>query len=240
MRTIQGVPIRCHSASLTTLLGFQDIQTLVQRIQLNFIASVANLDPNALPRKLQCARSASSTAQGITRQYHQVLSNLNLPGLSSLLFKPPKCSSWKAFIKKHLGLTSYLTFLTECNGCYASQCAFKPHHPAPHWKVTIGDPKLTHLNNFRVRLLVGCDGLEADAAHFRSRTTNAQAGDCSCKLCNQGVPEDAAHFVSICPVLEEERVKLYSEAPPTVCSQIPVSSEYRHPQICASRMTIFT
>ena len=88
-----------------------------------------------------------------------------------------------------------------------------PPSPPPHWKVTIGDPKLTHMNNFRIRLLVGCDGLEADAASFRSRTTNAQPGDLPCKLCNQGVPEDAAHFVSTCPVLDEEWVKLYSEAP---------------------------
>ena len=29
LRTIQGLPIRCHSTSLTTLLGVQDIQTLV-------------------------------------------------------------------------------------------------------------------------------------------------------------------------------------------------------------------
>ena len=109
----------------------------------------------------------------------------------------------------------------ECNDCYASQCAFKPRCPAPHWKVTIGDPKLTRLNNFRIRLLVGCDGLEADAARFRSRTTTAQPGDPSCKLCNRGVPEDAAHFVSACPALDEERVKLYSDAPPSVRSQIP-------------------
>ena len=68
-----GLESRCHSASLTTLLGVQDIQTLVQQRQLNLIASVANLDPDAL-----------------------------------------------------------LTFLEECNDCYASQCAFKPHHPAPH------------------------------------------------------------------------------------------------------------
>ena len=184
MRTIQGLPIRCHSASLTTLLGVQDIQTLIQQRQLNFIVSVANLDPDALPRMLLCARSASSTAKGITRHYQQILSDFNLPGLSSLLSEPPKGSPWKAFIKKHLGLTSYLTFLEECNDCYASQCAFKPHCPAPHWKVTIGDPKLTRLNNFRIRLLVGCDGLEADASRFRSRTTTAQPGDPSCKLCN--------------------------------------------------------
>ena len=174
------------------------------------------------------ARSTSSTAKSITRQYHQVLSNLKLPGLSSLLYslnQPPKFSSWKAFIKKHLGLISYLTFLEESNDCYASQCAFKPHHPAPHWKVTIGHTKLTRVNN---RFLVRCDGPEADAARFRSRTTNAQPGDPSCKLCNQGVPEDATHFVFTCPVLSEERVKLYTEAPPTVCSQIPDLRAHSH------------
>ena len=64
-----------------------------------------------------------------------------------------------------------------------------------HW----GPYKLTRLNNFRIRLLVGCDRLEADAACFCSRTTNAQSGDPSCKLYNQGVPEDAAHFVSYMP-----------------------------------------
>ena len=44
LRTMQGLPIRCHTASLTTLLGVQDIQTLVQQRQLNFIVSVANLE----------------------------------------------------------------------------------------------------------------------------------------------------------------------------------------------------
>ena len=102
-------------------------------------------------------------------------------------------------------------------------------------KVTIGDPKLTRLNNFRIHLLVGCDELEADAACFRSRTTNAQPGDPSCKLCNQGVPEDAAHFVSTCLVLSEERMKLYSEAPPTVHSQI--SDPRVHPQEFLEVMT---
>ena len=103
MRTIQGLPIRCHSASLTTLLGVQDIQTLIQQRQLNFIVSVANLDPDALPRMLLCARSTSSTAKGITRHYQQVLSDFNLPGLSSLLSEPPKGSPWKALLKSTWG-----------------------------------------------------------------------------------------------------------------------------------------
>ena len=99
-----------------------------------------------------------------------------------------------------------------------------------HWGL-----KLTRLINFRICLLVGCNGLEADAAHFRSRTTNAQPGDPSCKLCNQSVPEDAANFMSTCPVLDEERVKLYSEPPPTVHSQIP--DPRAHPQDFLEVMT---
>ena len=59
--------------------------------------------------------------------------------------------------------------------------------------------------------------------------------DPSCKLYNQGIPEDAAHFVSTCPVLEEERVKLYPEAPPTVHSKIP--DPRAHPQDFLEVMT---
>ena len=217
LRTVQGLPIRCHSASLTTLLGVQDIQTLVQQRQLNFMVSAANLDPDSYP-----GSSCIDLSAQLPRVSHANIIKFSLTSIFQAFLlhslNPSKCSSWKAFIKKHLGLTSYLTILEECNNCYASQCAFKLHHPAPHWKV---DPKLTHLNNFRICLLVGCDGPEADAVHFLSRTTNAQPGDPSCKLCNQGVPEDAAHFVFTCPVLDEERVKLYSEAHPLYVPESP-------------------
>ena len=101
----------------------------------------ANLDPDALPRKILSARSTSTTAKGITRQY-QVLTNLNLPGLSFLLSEPQKCSPWKAFIKKHLGFTLYLTFLEECDDCYVNQCAFKPLHTAPIGRSPLGIPSL--------------------------------------------------------------------------------------------------
>ena len=62
------------------------------------------------------------------------------------------------------------------------------------------------------------------AGHVPGQSTTfvlRMSRDRACKLCNQGIPEDAAHFVSTCPVLNEERVKLYSEALPTVRSQIP-------------------
>ena len=98
MRTIQGLPIRCHSASLTTLLGVQDIHTLVQQRQLNFIVSVANLDPVALPRKLLCTRSASSTAKSITRQY-QVLTNLIFQASLLYSLNPPSAHPGRLLLR---------------------------------------------------------------------------------------------------------------------------------------------
>jgi hypothetical protein len=43
----------------------------------------------------------------------------------------------------------------------------KISRPLPHWSVTVGDVQRTRANNFRIRLLPGCDGLEKDAARFR-------------------------------------------------------------------------
>ena len=73
------------------------------------------MDPDALPRKLLCARSASSTAKGITHQYHQVLSsNLNLPGPPSahpgrLLLK----STWALLHTSHSLKSATITMLAN-------------------------------------------------------------------------------------------------------------------------------
>ena len=56
------------------------------------------------------------------------------------------------------------------------------------------DPTLTRLNNFRMRLLVGCDGLEQNAARFRYRNTGTAPSDPLCKLDQ----EDAVHFTAVC------------------------------------------
>ena len=142
---------------------------------------------------------------------------------ASLLYSsnPPSAHPGRLLLKStytsHSLKSATITMLANAPSSLSTQ--------PPIGRSPLGILKLTHLNNFRIHLLVGCDGLEADAARFRSRTTSAQPGDPSCKLCNQGVPEDAAHFVSTCPVFDQERVKLYSEAPPTVHSQIP------HPRV---------
>ena len=81
----------------------------------------------------------------------------------------------------------------ECDPYHLRSCSLKPLRPAPHWAVTVGDVNLTRRNNFRIHLLVGCDGFENDA---RKRNTGAQPLDPLCKFCG-AESEDAAHFISI-------------------------------------------
>ena len=46
-------------------------------------------------------------------------------------------------------------------------------------------------------LLLGCHGLESDAARFRVRRDGGRTGNPLCKLCNSG-EEDPEHFLSTC------------------------------------------
>ena len=70
------------------------------------------------------------------------------------------------------------------------------------------------MNNFRIRLLVGCDGLEADAGRFRYRTfTDVSPGALSiCRLCKQE-REDICHFLAHCPTLDHSRRLLLQSTP---------------------------
>ena len=69
-------------------------------------------------------------------------------------------------------------------------------------------------------LLVGCDGLEADASRFRRRLNGALPGDPICKLCRTE-PEDSAHFILRCPSLSARRLELLSDAPAHVKQLLP-------------------
>ena len=91
----------------------------------------------------------------------------------------------------------YSSFLDECSHLHLSDCMFPLGKPVPHWTVTRGLPNL-RINNFRIRLLVGCDGLEADASRFRARRLpGITPNDPVCKLCMGGI-EDPAHFIAHC------------------------------------------
>ena len=70
---------------------------------------------------------------------------------------------------------------------------------------TIQGLPLRSWNNFRIRLLVGCHGLEEDTSRFAQRRppiTTPYAP--TCKLCGLE-PEDPAHFIVRCPALARTR-----------------------------------
>ena len=136
------------------------------------------------------------------------------------MLKLTMCSVWKAHVKRSLALRAHVEFMEICGSLLLGSCDLKLLKPAPHWKVTLGDPALTRLNNFRIRLLVGCDGLEQDASRFRRRTTGAPRSDASCKLCGH-TPEDAAHFVVGCHPLEDARSAALAVAPPSILKILP-------------------
>ena len=101
-----------------------------------------------------------------------------------------------------------------------SDCALPIGRPAPHWTVTLQDIHATRKNNFRIRLLVGCDGLEADASRFRWRKDHSQPNNSTCKLCHSE-PEDPFHFIAKCPALSPVRSRLLSATPETVKPHLP-------------------
>ena len=191
LRTIQGLPTRCSSASLTTLLGSRSVHDLINL--LSFIVSTANLPAEALPRRILEARANST--KGVVSQYQEVLAEMSLSDLSQLLENTPREPTWKSFTGKQLAIRAHMPFLESCEDYHISSCDIKMLRPLPHWSSTVGEPKLTRMNNFRIRLLVGCDGLEQDASCFRTRNNGATPKDPTCKLCKLAV-EDADHFVA--------------------------------------------
>ena len=99
-----------------------------------------------------------------------------------------------------------------CDHLPLSDCLLRLGKPIPHWSVTHGLPKLTRLNDFRIRLLVGCDGLEADVSQFRRRKYAAAAvNDPTCRLCKLE-PEVPAHFILSCSALVSTRDSLLHTA----------------------------
>ena len=110
---------------------------------------------------------------------------------------------WKSHVKKHLAFKAHLDFIEDCEAYHVSSCNLKPLRPALHCTATIGNLSLTHASLFCIRLLVGCDGLEKDAARFQTRNTGRSAGDPTCKIWGNGV-EDVEHFISACAGISDE------------------------------------
>ena len=189
LRTIQGLPIRCNTSAVLSLLGSTCMYSLVQQRQLTFVHSLSSMANDALPKKIFLARVSASAKKGSIPVWSELLHSLDLPELHQLAESPWSRESWKKFIKCLLKTNSLMTHQLDFTHLPISQCSFELGKPLPHWSVSRSIPTLTGRNNFRIRLLVGCDGLEHDACRFRTRRYPSADNSPLCKLCFQE-PED--------------------------------------------------
>ena len=65
LRTIQGLPVRCPSVALTSLLGSRDISSLISQQQLTFINSITSMSTTDLPRLILERRLSNPSLSGI-------------------------------------------------------------------------------------------------------------------------------------------------------------------------------
>ena len=65
LRTIQGLPVRCHHLALQTLVGQPSILTLIHQRLLSFAQSFSDLPHDSLPSLVLFARLSSSPQKGL-------------------------------------------------------------------------------------------------------------------------------------------------------------------------------
>ena len=167
------------------MVGAKNIKDIILKDKLIFLYSILCLPDHAAPKHILLAHLSSSSPRSWTNSMQHHLDALNLPDIPTLVANTPS----------------------------AGICCTKPGAPAPHRKIT-HSADLLHLttrSNFRVRLLLGCHGLESDAARFRVRRDGSPTGNPMCKLCNSE-EEDPVHFLAVCNALQARQV-LLSHAP---------------------------
>ena len=184
------------------------MSSIIFQRQLVFLHSFSAMSPNSLPLQLMLLRLSSLPRKGLIFHLQHILAELSLPSLSDILRGNWSRSVWKCQVKSITLGREFSQFLDTCDHLPLSRCLLSLGKSVPHWAVTRGYPKLSRLNNYRVRLLVGCDGLEADASRFRSRRfCQAPVGNSTCPLCHQD-REDASHIIARCSALATERERL--------------------------------
>ncbi len=137
---------------------------------LNFIFSTLNLDPASLARIVLLERLANHSLASVVHSWSSLLQDLALPSLSSLSTSIP-CTKliWKKSVK--IMLRTQL-LLSECSWLPISKCSsasFIQGRICPQWLISIGDRQMLQCSNFRIRLLVGCEGLESGRLKIQGR-----------------------------------------------------------------------
>ena len=218
LRTIQGLPIRCPKVGVLWMAGAKNIKDIVLKEKLTFLQSILQLPDHAAPKQVLMAHLCSSAPRSSINAMQCHLDALNLPDISTLAANPPSTGIWHRCVNRLISCQAQLNLNEEAESKRdldpLIRCCTKPNAPAPHWKVT-HSAEMLHLttrSNFRVRLLLGCHGLECDAARFRVRRDGGPTGNTTCKLCNSG-KEDPEHFLATCNALQARRRSLLSHAP---------------------------
>ncbi len=85
LRTIQGLPTRCLSLALTSLIGSLGISALVDCRQLCFINSVACMSSEDLPKKIMVERLLADSPSGLLKTWSTLVSSRCYPSLSSMI-----------------------------------------------------------------------------------------------------------------------------------------------------------
>ena len=158
------------------------------------------MEASDLPKQLLEARVVNPRAKGITVTLRNLLDELCLPSIKQLLSTPRNKEAWKRSVKRLLNIRAYITALDQREKYLLGDCDLPIGRPAPHWTVTLHNTHATR-KNFRIRLLVGCDGLEADPSRFKMEE-RSQSYNSTCKLCHSE-SEDPHHFIAKCPACHE-------------------------------------
>ena len=176
--------------------------------------------PSVLPRRLLEARLNCNPSSGCIPVWQKLLDRLNLPTISDLLVDQRVHRSLKTTTRHLLNIQSHLSLSNDCSSLPIGACDLLIGKPAPHWAATLSDVHKTRRNNFRIRLLTGCDGLEADVSRFRTRQNGRFPNDPSYKICGATL-ENPLYFVASCPALQDCRSRLLGDAPSPVKACLP-------------------
>ena len=170
-----------------------------------------------LPRLILQQRLTSPSLSVIIPLWQHLLDNLHLPSLEQLIFSPRGIKPLGKIPVKYQSLHCPTEECPDFPIGYSNLPLGKHSH---HWSSTLHDRQATTRTNFRVRMLVGCDGLETDASRFRRRMNGTTPGDPTCNLCHTA-PEDPAHFILHSPTLSTRRHELLLAAPSYVKPLLP-------------------
>ena len=206
LKQIQGLPDRCPSVAVYTLLGTTPITAHIEKNALTTffnIASHPEFMEHTIARRQLVMKDESSHSWFVTIRL--ILQKYSLPTAFELMNNPPKKSRWKSMLDKafrHFWEEKWNTEILEKPSLrYLS--VQKEASKTPHnvWKAAQHDTRAISKSAIKVRLLTGTYTLQSNRKKFNQHTVSE-----ICLLCNTQA-EDRLHFILKCPTLHTNRQK---------------------------------